>query len=179
MKISKRMMTVDPTPKLKLQYIQIFASAEKHLMETTIQHYQTEIPRLHQEFDKYFKETSLLTPTDRRLLVLKLIHYKNQTIEERQPFQTEKLNRPDNRRLPDDDQATSEPQYREPRQTRNQSPDPRQNRDPRQYRNQDNRPNQQNDWGAPDTTNMWTQPRPQRQNQRGARGRGNFRGNRR
>jgi hypothetical protein len=97
-KINKAIMAVDPSPKLRLSHYQITTEAETLLMKAVIEHYTRAIPKLISEFTEYFEEiTKMITPPDRRLLVLKLIHYKNDIIESRTKNQAQKMERPTNR----------------------------------------------------------------------------------
>ena len=77
LKINKKLMAVDPTPDLRLDHLAILAKAEKKTMQAILAHYETAIPALREKFDHYFEKTVGLSPADRRLLVLKLLHYKN------------------------------------------------------------------------------------------------------
>jgi hypothetical protein len=79
-KLNKKILAVDPSPKLKLEYYKISARAETEMMIACRHHYKDAIPKLSDDFNEYYDETKALDPTDRRLMILKLIHYKNQVI---------------------------------------------------------------------------------------------------
>jgi hypothetical protein len=95
--VNKRLMAIELTPRLKLTYQQIVAKVELEMVHAVIIHYQSAIPKLYDDFVALFDEAKSIPPADRRLLTLKLIHYKNALIEERLGSQTNKLNRDDNR----------------------------------------------------------------------------------
>jgi hypothetical protein len=186
MKINKNLTTICPTPKLELQHLQILARAEKEMTEITLTHYEQVIPKLQKEFDQYFTETQDLPPVDRRLIVLKLLHYKNEVIEKKEEKQEQKLYRPDNRRF-NDNQGNQGHQSRPPPQPyqRQQGARPRSPREPQtrypternpqyrqQQRQQDWQPQQrQQDWQPqqneqPNYGNNWHQPSTSGQNNR-------------
>jgi hypothetical protein len=84
-------MAIDPFPKLKLQYLHIMANPERKMMEITIEHYKLALPNFINEFEEYFAEIKLLTPAERCLVVLQLIHLKNQLSHEKLPAQMKNL----------------------------------------------------------------------------------------
>jgi hypothetical protein len=82
-KINKKVMAVDPSPRLKLAHYKITAQAEMDLVMATIEHYRLTIPKLEREFDEYFEEMNTLPKEERRLVILQLLHFKNTLIDER------------------------------------------------------------------------------------------------
>jgi uncharacterized protein Smg (DUF494 family) len=92
-KLNKKLMAVDPTPQLKLAHYQITSQAESDLMRAITDHYDTAIPRLIREFEEYFSQIKVLAPEERRLIILKLIHYKNKLSETRGQNQNHKMQR--------------------------------------------------------------------------------------
>lgn len=164
LKITKRLTAVDPSPDLRFNHLGIIAEAETKIMEITMEHYEENIPKLHSQFDHYYSKTTQLPPVDRRLLVLKLIHFKNTLTEDRARAAEEKLERPDNR-------------YMEPGTSGNvpiASTNPNFMNVPTQQK-----PPSQTSWGAPNGQESWGltpqsrgyQPQPQRPQRGGRRGR--------
>ena len=126
-KLNKPLMAVDPSPKLRLAHYKITTQAETKLMMAIVDHYVTTIPKLINEFTEYFEEIVEITnPQDKRLLVLKLMHYKNDLIDSRTKSQSHKLERSSNKYI---DNGNSAARYN------NEQPsfDPRQNRGRPQY----------------------------------------------
>ena len=99
LKIGKRLTAVDPSPDLRFDHSGILAKAETEIMQATLEHYEDNIPKLKEQFDHYYSKTDELPPVDKRLLVLKLIHFKNSLTEEKAKSNQTKLERPDNRYL--------------------------------------------------------------------------------
>jgi hypothetical protein len=153
MKIMKNLTTIQPTPKLELQHMQILARAERELMQITLKHYEQAIPKLNRDFQEYFDETADLEPVDRRLIVLRLLHYKNEIIQKKAEEHERKLYRPGNRKFNDNVgyQGRQPPQQFQPQQQVNR---PRSPREPQMRYN--NARNQQA---------HRTQPQPQLQRQ--------------
>jgi hypothetical protein len=84
LRIIKSLNAVEPTHQLKIEYMQILGQAENQMMSTLIQHYNNALPKIEEEFRALFTQASnSLTPFDRRLMVIKLAHFKNDLIEER------------------------------------------------------------------------------------------------
>jgi hypothetical protein len=146
-KLNKPLMAVDPSPKLRLAHYKITTQAETQLMQAVVEHHITAIPKLMNEFTEYFDEVvQLISATDRRLLVLRLIKYKNGIIEEKAESQGKKMQRdtnipasnrsanpgPSRNPQPYEPQSRNRPQYRD-----NGGPAFRQNRNPSPgFRNQ-------------------------------------------
>jgi hypothetical protein len=164
MKIIKNISTIEPTPKIKMQHMQILARAEKEMMEISLKHYETAIPKLEKDFEEYFLETAQMAPVDRRLIVLQLLHYKNKLIESKMFSQDNKLDRPGNGRFNDaQGYQPQAPQQYAPQQRYNQQPQGPRPRSPRppqmRYNNQTRPPPQQQYQQRPQ------QPRPSSQGQ--------------
>ena len=102
-KLSKAIFAVDPSPKLMLAHYKITTQAETLLMQAVVEHYTTAIPKLIQEFTEYYDEiVGQISAPDKRLLILKLIHYKNEVVEEKRQIQAQKMDRPTNKHLGND-----------------------------------------------------------------------------
>jgi hypothetical protein len=127
MKIMKNLTTIQPTPKLELQHMQILARAEREMMQITLKHYEQAIPKLNRDFQEYFDETADLEPVDRRLIVLRLLHFKNQIVQKKAEEHERKLFRPDNRKFNDSGgyQGRQPPQQFQPQQQGNRPRSPR------------------------------------------------------
>ena len=46
------------------------------MMVACTHHYEEAIPKLKAEFNEFYAKTATPSPTERRLMILKLIHYK-------------------------------------------------------------------------------------------------------
>ena len=54
-------------------------------------HYVEAIPKLMEEFNQFYEETKSLSPTEKRLVILKLIHFKNVEIPASNKNQCKKI----------------------------------------------------------------------------------------
>ena len=183
MKINKKLMAVEPTPSVKLAHYKILAKAETDIMKLTIAHLEKVIPDLEQQFTQYFDEMTSLSPADRRLVVLKLIHYKNELTMEKERSNFNKMTRPDNRQFGTYNLDTIQEPQEQPGTSRNlqnpQIPGQRQEEppmNPQQFQPPPWGQSQQRSWTSTYNNNPWTTqeqapPKPQRSFSRGG-GRG-------
>ena len=96
MRITKTINAVEPSHTLKIQYMQILGNAESELMKCLMDHYEVTIPKLEEEFTKLFDTASqTLPPVEKRLVVVKLLHFRNDLIKDRRQTATNKINRLD------------------------------------------------------------------------------------
>jgi hypothetical protein len=153
LKINKPINAVEPSHLLKIETMQIMGEAENKILDSLIQHYQNVIPKLAKEFtDLYHTATEMLSPLDKRLVVIQLSHFKNELIKEKKQSTVNK-------------------------QTTQQNPNDQGRQGNREATNNSQRGNQsqqQNLWTpcTSTTQNPWEErPKPQR-NGPGRRGRG-------
>ena len=176
LQINKNLNAVEPTYKLKLQHMQIMGKAEISMLHALIKHYQEILPKLMDDFTTLFNRCSVeLEPVQKRLVVIKLLHYKNDLINEKKNTAFKKLsNQPQRRSEPPNPNDTSPQmgqletnQYQG--QPRQRSPQPHINT----YRPRSQQRNQQRNWEDENPTESWQEnPREQRQTKRRGRGRG-------
>jgi hypothetical protein len=156
--------------------MQIMGKAEIEMLHSLIQHYKEIIPILMADFTMLFtKATEELHPVEKRLVVIKLLHYKNDLISERKNLAQKKLANQQERNM---DPNEYNPQMGQ--QTGNQQQNQR-NTQPRQqnyqqnnlYRPRSQQRQQQRNWEDENSTENWQEaPREQRIQKRRGRGRG-------
>ena len=74
--------------------MQIMGKAEIDMLLGLIEHYQEILPTLMEDFTTLFnRATTKLDPVNKRLVVIKLLHYKNELISERKSMAFHKLGR--------------------------------------------------------------------------------------
>jgi hypothetical protein len=188
LKINKNLNAVDPTYQLKLKHMQIMGKAEIEMLISLIEHYHTIIPKLMADFTTLFNDAStLLNPVDKRLVVIKLLHYKNELISERKTVASRKLATQQDRPLqpppenpngctPQMGQQETDQNYNQQRTNQTTRTSNRPSRTQNYQQNNLYRPRSQQrnrDWDEEQSTERWQEePREQRQNRKRGRGRG-------
>ena len=157
LKINKPLNAVEASHTLKIQMMQILGEAENKILESLIEHYQIIIPKLEGEFKELYNiATNTLSPLDKRLVVIKLAHFRNELVQERRKITTNKQTA--NQQNPND-QGHQVPRDNQPENNQN-------TRNNQQSYNQNTRNNQMDqDWntGTTSQSNMWEErPKPQR-----------------
>jgi hypothetical protein len=185
LKIMKNLNAVEPTYQLKLKHMQIMGKAEIEMLESLIGHYPDTLPKLINDFTLLFDDASKeLQPVEKRLVVIKLLHYKNELVNEKKTLSYKKLSSQQERtQEPVEHPNGCNPQMGQPNRHQNytqQRPTQQyrqQNRQPRNQASQQNmyrpRSQQNQNWDEDNTTENWQEePKEQRQNKRRGRGRG-------
>jgi hypothetical protein len=90
-KLNKSLQAVEPSLKLNLDYYKISAKAETEMMIDVTHHYVDAVPKLAAQFKEFYGEIKTLGATDKRLVILKLIHLKNVEIADLLKKQTQKI----------------------------------------------------------------------------------------
>lgn len=84
LKVAKPIQVIDPDTEFQLKKLQLYGDFESDLRNSIITHYQNLIPKLTTEFEKLWTDHSGLTTNERELLCIKLVHYKNEILNEKQ-----------------------------------------------------------------------------------------------
>ncbi len=82
LKIRKNLEVVECTPHLRLQALQIFSDAETKLMQAMTTHYKEIIPKIEKDFKQIQKGMTRINDDERQLILMKLLHYKNDLIRQ-------------------------------------------------------------------------------------------------
>ena len=77
LKLNKNLEVIEMTSALKLKTLKILGKAEGKLCDAIIEHYSELIPVLEAEFNDIYNNMEGVTTDEKRLIALKLIHYKN------------------------------------------------------------------------------------------------------
>ena len=65
------------TPQLKLALLKILGKDKHKLCNAIITHYELLIPKLEEEFHEIYNNITGVNVDEKRLIALKIIHYKN------------------------------------------------------------------------------------------------------
>lgn len=82
LRIKKNLEVIECTPHLKLQALQILGDAEIQLTRAILQHYDQLIPKIENDFHQIYNNMKGVNKEEKRLLSLKLVHYKNVLVKQ-------------------------------------------------------------------------------------------------
>ncbi|MCP3895011.1 MAG: hypothetical protein GY706_10335, partial [Bacteroides sp.] len=82
LRIHKNLEVIDSSPLLKLKALQIFSEAEGKLIGAILEHYDLMLPKLEKDIKNIYDSMCGITKDEKKLIVYKLIAYKNDMIRQ-------------------------------------------------------------------------------------------------